>query len=259
MSFGMRQQTETGGGLVYLRKRYGLAPSQLMIVGILLKVQGKEGSETEGQIFPSIARLERETGLHHDTVRGALKTLVKKGVVRREMRARSNSQKSYHYDLLEPIWEAHEHSVAVLAKQRNWADVGEGESITPPRVNLSPPQGESITPPRVNLSPPEVEVEVEVEIKKKYRIDGSCAAPFSESGEAEEGETPTATAPEPEPFEKWIDRIDRTGLREVPGQLEMALKQYGMHVPDDLPFKRLEAIAFLQVAIDNHQTAMAAD
>ena len=94
---------ERQGGLTYLREHYGLNPSELYVMNLLVRFnQG-------GACFPTQETIAWETGLPIRNVKRALDALAKKGVVAREKqpyydkRGRFRAGKIYHYSLSEAV------------------------------------------------------------------------------------------------------------------------------------------------------------
>lgn len=99
MSLEDRFDMERQGGLTYLREHYGLNPSELYVVNMLVRFnQG-------GACFPTQDKIAWETGLPIRNVKRALDSLTAKGVISRakqpyyDKRGRFRAGKIHHYFL----------------------------------------------------------------------------------------------------------------------------------------------------------------
>ncbi|MDE0197395.1 MAG: helix-turn-helix domain-containing protein [Caldilineaceae bacterium] len=99
MSLEDRFDMERQGGLTYLREHYGLNPSELYVVNMLVRFnQG-------GACFPTQDKIAWETGLPIRNVKRALDSLTAKGAISRskqpyyDKRGRFRAGKIYHYFL----------------------------------------------------------------------------------------------------------------------------------------------------------------
>ena len=99
MSLEDRFDMERQGGLTYLREHYGLNPSELYVVNMLVRFnQG-------GACFPTQDKIAWETGLPIRNVKRALSSLTAKGVISRakqpyyDKRGRFRAGKIHHYFL----------------------------------------------------------------------------------------------------------------------------------------------------------------
>jgi hypothetical protein len=99
MTLENRFDMERQGGLTYLREHYGLNPSELYVVNMLVRFnQG-------GACFPTQDKIAWETGLPIRNVKRALDSLTAKGVISRskqpyyDKRGRFRAGKIHHYFL----------------------------------------------------------------------------------------------------------------------------------------------------------------
>lgn len=99
MTLENRFDMERQGGLTYLREHYGLNPSELYVVNMLVRFnQG-------GACFPTQDKIAWETGLPLRNVKRALDSLTAKGVISRakqpyyDKRGRFRAGKIHHYFL----------------------------------------------------------------------------------------------------------------------------------------------------------------
>jgi len=104
MTYRYRQLIEEGGGLTFLRERYRLTPSELLVLTNLIK-----HDHPQNGCFPKQATIAHETGLQKTQVWRALGGLEKKGLFTREKkpyrdaRGRVRAGKIHHYEFAEIV------------------------------------------------------------------------------------------------------------------------------------------------------------
>ena len=104
MTYRYRQLIEEGGGLTFLREKYRLTPSELLVLTNLIKHEHPQNG-----CFPKQATIAHQTGLQRTQVWRALKGLEKKGMFTREKkpyqdaRGRVRLGKIHHYEFAEVV------------------------------------------------------------------------------------------------------------------------------------------------------------